>query len=87
MLRNGSYPYYLKKRIVSDVGHLSNKQAFELLHEHADQGLSAVFLSHLSAENNKPEIAFNEFELLKQRIAIYLTSREEAGIVARINKQ
>lgn len=57
MLKNGHYPYFLKKRILSDYGHISNDTAGTLLAEHGF-GEKAVFLSHLSQENNRPEIAY-----------------------------
>ncbi|HWR99496.1 MAG TPA: MBL fold metallo-hydrolase [Prolixibacteraceae bacterium] len=79
MLKEGPYPYYLKARIDSSVGHLSNVQAFELLKEHAHPGLQCVFLSHLSKENNSPELALKEFRLLESRFMIKLTDRFEAS--------
>ncbi len=79
LLKEGSYPYYLKVRIDSEVGHLSNMQAYELLKEHAHPELRCVFLSHLSAENNKPELAFNEFKPLAERYQIKLTDRFAAS--------
>lgn len=75
MLSEGSYPEYLKERIRSSVGHLSNKQAFELLREHGHPNLKCVFLSHLSAENNTPEKASIEFKLFHDRFAVKLSSR------------
>ena len=81
MLWEGNYPYHLKKRIGSDVGHLSNKQAFDLLNEHASEELECVFLSHLSAENNTPQKAYEEIEPLSYKFKIKLTSRHEPGEV------
>jgi phosphoribosyl 1,2-cyclic phosphodiesterase len=57
MLRAGSYPWYLKERILSDFGHLSNRASQATLAGSAHEGLEAVLLAHLSAENNRPEIA------------------------------
>lgn len=57
MLAMGPYPAYLKGRIRSGRGHLSNKQAAELLAENATEGLKHVWLCHLSGENNHPELA------------------------------
>lgn len=79
MLKEGSYPYYLKVRIDSTVGHLSNLQAFELLNEHAHPELRCVFLSHLSAENNKPELALGQFKSLEDRFLVKLTDRFAAS--------
>jgi len=87
MLWEGSYPQVLKQRIASDHGHLSNDQAFELLKNYAGEQLKAVFLSHLSAENNRPELASGRFEELSARYNIYLTSRQEPGEVVRIQEE
>lgn len=75
MLWGGSYPYLLKRRVASSVGHLSNDQAFELVRDHAGPELVHVFLSHLSGENNKPELAENRFKSLTDRFNVCLTSR------------
>ena len=79
MLKEGPYPFYLKARIESEVGHLSNTQAYELLKEHAHQSLECVFLSHLSKENNKPELALNEFRLLEEKFLVKVTDRYAAS--------
>jgi phosphoribosyl 1,2-cyclic phosphodiesterase len=81
MLWKGSYPWFLKRRIASDFGHLSNKQAFDLLHNHAGEHLKCVFLSHLSKENNTHEIAYETIHPLTSRFEVKLTSRYEAGEV------
>jgi len=80
-LTNGSYPFFLKKRIASSVGHLSNIQALELLEDHGGKNLKCVFLSHLSAENNTPELALTSFKTLESKFKVRLTSRYEAGEV------
>ncbi len=54
MLRYGSYPYYLKRRILSDHGHLSNEDCARLARTLADSGTERVILGHLSRENNTP---------------------------------
>jgi len=84
MLWDGSYPYFLKRRIASENGHLSNKQAFELLQSFAGEKLKCVFLSHLSRENNTPEMAFKEIQPLESRFEVRLTSRYEAIEVYRL---
>lgn len=58
MLKNGKYPYYLKKRILSDVGHLSNEDAGIIAVRLAKSGAAAILLGHLSAENNLPALAY-----------------------------
>lgn len=57
MLRNGIYPNSLKRRVLSNVGHLSNEQAAKGLVENWHKDLEAVFLCHLSGENNSPKLA------------------------------
>ena len=57
MLKNGSYPYYLKRRILSDNGHLSNDACGELSTELYKHGTRKIILGHLSRENNLPSIA------------------------------
>ena len=54
---NPRYPWPLKKRILSDGGHLSNPQSNELMLRMAGGSLKRVVLAHLSEENNLPEIA------------------------------
>lgn len=81
LLWNGNYPWPLKKRVASEVGHLSNDQAYMLLNDHAGERLKTVFLSHLSAENNTPERAYEAFKSLHDQHEILLTSRSEASVV------
>lgn len=57
MLDSGKYPYYLKKRISGEKGHLSNTQALQLFLEHRPDFMSHLILSHMSAENNCPDKA------------------------------
>ena len=57
MLRYGRYPYYLKKRILSDKGHLSNERCAGAIARFAARGTRHFFLAHLSQENNRPELA------------------------------
>ena len=57
MLQNGPYPYYLKRRILSDVGHLSNDTCAEFLPYLVNNGTKNIVLSHLSEKNNIPELA------------------------------
>jgi len=57
MLENGAYPWYLKERIRGDRGHLSNRASQSALLASAHDSLDAVILAHLSAENNRIEIA------------------------------
>lgn len=58
MLQVGPYPYYLKRRILGDRGHLSNENAGRLLGSVLNDHMQAVLLGHLSKENNLPELAY-----------------------------
>lgn len=57
MLRFGAYPYYLKQRILSESGHMSNELSAKVSVRLADCGTESIMLAHLSRENNTPEIA------------------------------
>lgn len=59
MLRSGAYPYILKKRILSDKGHLSNIACANELPALVKNGVVRLVLGHLSKENNTPELAYN----------------------------
>lgn len=58
MLENGEYPYYLKRRILSDKGHLSNETCSKILPYLVKNGTNRIVLSHLSQTNNFPKLAF-----------------------------
>ncbi len=58
MLQVGPYPYYLKRRILGERGHLSNENAGRLLSRVLHDGLRTILLGHLSKENNLPELAY-----------------------------
>lgn len=57
MLKNGPYPPYLKSRILSGNGHLSNKSCGEAVAANMTERLHAIWLCHLSEDNNHPELA------------------------------
>ena len=59
MVRRGPYPQRLKQRILGQRGHLNNEDCARALCELAESGTRAVFLSHLSTDNNLPELAYN----------------------------
>lgn len=63
MLQVGSYPYYLKQRILGNKGHLSNENSGRLLSRVLHDGLKRVVLGHLSKENNLPELAYETVKL------------------------
>jgi phosphoribosyl 1,2-cyclic phosphodiesterase len=57
MLRDGPYPWSVKQRVMSRVGHLSNEAASDFLEKNYDGNASYVVLAHLSESNNLPELA------------------------------
>ena len=59
LLRTGPYPVYLKRRIASDHGHLSNESAGALAVFLAEHGAQQLILGHLSRENNTPRAALD----------------------------
>jgi phosphoribosyl 1,2-cyclic phosphodiesterase len=81
MLDNGHYPPYLKKRIKSMEGHLSNDQALELFNTHRSPNLKLLILSHLSAENNRPQLVHELFSRHAKGTRIVVASRFEESEV------
>ena len=75
MLRNGGYPYHLKRRILSDRGHLSNAACAAFLPKRARSGTKRILLAHLSRENNTRAIA----------LETALASLVEAGYVPNVD--
>jgi phosphoribosyl 1,2-cyclic phosphodiesterase len=57
MLRDGPYPWSVKQRVLSRVGHLSNDATAEFLQKDYDGGAAWIVLGHLSESNNVPELA------------------------------
>ncbi len=77
MLDKGTYPFALKNRIRGGRGHLSNMQALQLFLEHRPPFMSHLFLSHLSENNNRPEIVQNLFSSCAGKTQIVIASRYE----------
>jgi phosphoribosyl 1,2-cyclic phosphodiesterase len=77
MLETGRYPAYLKKRIRGDEGHLSNDQALKLFTTHKSSKLQLLVLSHLSAENNRPQLVHELFSRHSDGVEIVVASRYE----------
>jgi phosphoribosyl 1,2-cyclic phosphodiesterase len=57
MLRDGPYPWSVKQRVLSRVGHLSNEAAASFLEDGYDGQAAYIVLAHLSESNNLPELA------------------------------
>lgn len=70
MLQMGGYPYPLKMRILSDLGHLSNELSRSLISELVHDKMEHIVLAHLSGENNHPDIAYLEIEDLINRLRV-----------------
>ncbi|RIV21900.1 MBL fold metallo-hydrolase [Alicyclobacillaceae bacterium I2511] len=87
MLRAGRYPWNVKRRIIGDKGHLSNTDAaIALADVLGNQGVD-VYLAHLSAENNQPDLAeLTVYSVLQEiqarfaeQVTLHRTSREQPG--------
>jgi phosphoribosyl 1,2-cyclic phosphodiesterase len=89
MLRDAERPWSLKQRIAGRQGHLSNRQAGELIADIAGPQLQAVFLAHLSAECNRPQLALQAIrEALarggQDRVTVRLTYADRASEVVSV---
>lgn len=84
MLNRGNYPYHLKNRIRSGKGHLSNVQALEIFTGHKAPQLTHLFLSHLSKDNNCPELVKDLFSKHAGNTRIIIASRYEETSVYHI---
>lgn len=84
LLDKGNYPYHLKKRIRGERGHLSNKQALELFKRHRPSFMTHLLLSHLSQNNNSPELVEALFTQHADGVKMIVASRYEETPVYRI---
>jgi phosphoribosyl 1,2-cyclic phosphodiesterase len=85
MLDKGRYPYFLKNRIRGGNGHLSNKQALDLFLNHKPTNMSHVFLSHLSKDNNCPDLVHKIFSQHANGTEIIVASRLQETDVYHIS--
>ena len=85
MLEKGNYPIYLKNRIRGGKGHLSNKQAVELFVTYKPDFMSHLLLSHLSKNNNSPELVQELFDAHAENVKIIVASRYEETEVFHIS--
>ncbi len=81
MLEKGRYPFHLKRRIRSETGHLSNKQALALFSLHKPRFMSHLLLSHLSKNNNDPELVKELFNGCAGETTIVIASRYEESAI------
>ncbi|GMA57350.1 metallo-hydrolase [Alicyclobacillus sacchari] len=94
MLRVSRYPWHLKRRILGDKGHLSNVDAGYALIDILPESPVEVYLAHLSADNNLPDLAELTVEQIvidaRPRLAEVLklkrTSRQEATALTEISR-
>lgn len=87
MLEKGRYPVYLKNRIRGGKGHLSNRQALDIFIKHKPAKMSHLFLSHLSRDNNSPEMVHGLFQQHAGKTNIVVASRYEETAVYNITKE
>ncbi len=84
MLEKGNYPYHLKNRIRGGSGHISNKQALSLFLAHRNKNLRYLILSHLSKNNNDPELVYELFNAHAEETTIIVASRYQETMVYKI---
>jgi len=83
MLVNGSYPYFLKKRIQSDHGHLGNHQVSGFLAEFFNNNLTHICLAHLSKNNNTPEKALQTLQQTFTKRGVKLNGQQRIMVLNR----
>ncbi len=83
MLKRGPYPEYLKKRILSGSGHLSNEDCGRAVAENMSEHLKHVWLCHLSEENNHPELARKTVESILKSYGIIPGKDMELEVLRR----
>jgi phosphoribosyl 1,2-cyclic phosphodiesterase len=82
MLKNGPYPWPVKQRIKSRLGHLSNKQSVDVLSQVFSENLKEVVLAHMSETNNSAEMVLKTFSgildhHMRKRLNISLASQHQ----------
>jgi len=87
MLEEGRYPLFLKNRIRGDHGHLSNNQALQLFLSHKPAFMTHLLLSHLSKDNNDPQLVLDLFRQNADGICIDVASRYYESPLFRIDGQ
>ena len=81
MLMEGPYPYYLKQRVISDRGHLSNKTTAKYLESLVGKNTKYVILAHLSEKNNTEHLALEAVNerLNNKNIEVLIARQDEEG--------
>lgn len=83
MLRMGHYPQFLKERITSPLGHLSNRTTADFLAANITEDMKHIWLCHLSGENNHPEIAYKTVEMALRGVGIAIGKDVELTALKR----
>lgn len=81
LLKSGSYPPYVKTRILSENGHLSNAACAAQARRLIEHGTTRLILGHLSQENNRPELAE---QAVTQALAGYVRGQDYLLTVAKV---
>lgn len=86
MLMNGPYPRFLKERVISDIGHLSNNTTSGYLKKIIGEKTKIIVLAHLSEINNTPEKALEAIKNhnIPDRIKVYIANQYEIGPIIEI---
>jgi len=88
MLKEGPYEWYLKQRILSKTGHLSNEQASDLIKETLNDRHERIILAHLSEINNTPVLAFSQMkkmlDFLQVNVELVVSSQRESTKLFKI---
>ncbi len=87
MLAGGRYPWFLKSRISGESGHLSNHQALNLFLAHRTPHLTHLVLSHLSQNNNRPEIVEQLFAPHTTSIHLVVASRHAESALLSVSDE
>lgn len=87
LLENGRYPQFLKNRIRGGKGHLSNRQALEIFTSYRPPFMTHLLLSHLSKDNNSPEMVQQLFNDHANGIQIIVASRYEQTALYSVKLQ
>ena len=85
MLRMGIYPWYLKQRILSKEGHLSNDAAGRAIAYFAQRGTKKFILGHLSKNNNFPELAYQTVKNILSSHNLSITDDISVSIASQDN--
>lgn len=90
--RNEKYPLILKKRIAGPNGHLSNEDAGELIAHLVVTGTKQVILSHLSRDNNSPDMAYDmvcrvlsKYGLIEGQHVMIDVATQSPGVLFKLN--